>query len=198
MIKVFAPSYKTIHLQKENTMNLRSTFRNQHHTSGFESQHWFVKISLGILTAVAVCLGGTSGALAQDAKTFPGTFCQASGSSQDMYYSNSEIANRTAATQSVICPIVRDNVAQPWQWLAVRVRDRHATQDITCVAYSQNLDGTTVWSQSRSSAGEGFATLFFNVPLEQSFGTYTLLCQLPPMEANVPSYISTYAIQEQP
>jgi hypothetical protein len=177
-------------------MQFLSIFHSQQNTSQPDRRRWFGKKSLGVLTAFVLCLGGTPGAEAVDQKTFPGAQCQASGSSQDLYYGNSEIANRTAATQSAVCPIVRDNVTQPWQRLAVRVRDRHDTQNITCVAYSQDLDGSTVWSQNRSTVGEGFQTLTFNVPVESDWGTYTLLCQLPPMQNNQPSYISTYLIQE--
>jgi hypothetical protein len=178
-------------------MHLPSIFHSYQDTARPDSQRWFGKKSLGVLTALVLCLGGTSGARAQDAKTFPGALCQASGSSQGLYYSWSEIANRTASAKSAVCPIVRDNVTQPWQLLAVRVRDRHDTQNITCVAYSRDLDGTTVWSQSQSTVGEGFQTLTFNVPTESDWGTYTLVCQLPPMQdVNQPSYISTYLIQE--
>jgi hypothetical protein len=174
-----------------------SVFHGQSEAFSSKRQRWTGKQSLGILTALLLSLGGATGAEAQDAKTFPGAQCQASGSAQNLYYSFSEIANRTAATQSAVCPIVRDNITQPWQRLAVRVRDRHDTQNITCVAYSQDFDGTTVWSQSQSSAGVGFATLVFNVPVEQDFGSYSLVCQLPPMQlVNQPSYISTYFIQE--
>jgi hypothetical protein len=177
-------------------MHFLSIFHKQQNTFGSNRQRWFGKKSLGLLTAFALCLGGACSAGAQDGKTFPGALCQASGSSQSLYYSNSAIANRTAATRSAVCPIVRDNVTQPWQRLAVRVRDRHDTQNITCVAYSKNLDGTTVWSQNRNTVGEGFQTLTFNVPAESDWGAYTLLCQLPPMQNNLPSYISTYFIQE--
>ena len=121
-------------------MHFLSIFRRHQLTSRPDSQRWFGKKSLGVLTAFVLCLGGTSGAEAQDAKTFPGSLCQASGSSQNLYYSSSVLANRTASTQSAVCPIVRDNVTQPWQRLAVRVRDRHDTQNITCVAYSRDLE----------------------------------------------------------
>jgi hypothetical protein len=178
-------------------MHFLSIFHSQQRTSRPDSQRWFGKTGLGVLAAVVLCPGGTSGAEAQDAKTFPGSTCQASGSSQNLYYSSSLLANRTASTQSAVCPIVRDNVTQPWQRLAVRVRDRHDTQNVTCMAYSRDLDGTTVWSQGQSAAGEGFQTLTFNIPTESDWGTYTLVCQLPPMQdVNQPSYIATYLIQE--
>ena len=177
-------------------MYFSSIFHRRQNTARPNSQRRVGKKSLGLLTAFVLSLGGTLSAEAADQKTFPGSMCQAYGSSQSMYYSNSAIANRTAATRSVVCPIVRDNVTQPWQRLAVRVRDRHNTQNITCIAYSHNLDGTVVWSQARNTVGQGFQTLWFNVPVESNWGTYSLVCQLPPMQANVPSYLSTYLIQE--
>jgi len=177
-------------------MYFSSIFHRRQNTAQPNPQRRIGKKSLGLLAAFVLGLGGTLSAEAADQKTFPASMCQAYGSNQNLYYSHSAIANRTAATRSVVCPIVRDNVTQPWQRLAVRVRDRHDTRNITCVAYSQNLFGTVVWSQSRNTVGEGFQILSFNVPVESDWGTYSLVCQLPPMQANVPSYLSTYLIQE--
>jgi hypothetical protein len=105
--------YRKRNLRKENTVHFLSIFRSHQHTSRPDSQRWFRKKSLGVLTAFVLSLGGTSGAEAQDAKTFPGSMCQASGSSQNLYYSSSVVANRAASTQSAVCPIVRDDVTRP-------------------------------------------------------------------------------------
>lgn len=177
-------------------MYFSSIFHRAQNTFQLNFQRRVGQKSLGLLTAFVLSFSGTFSAEAADQKTFPGSMCQAYGSSQNLYYSNSAIANRTAATRSVVCPIVRDNVTQPWQRLAVLVRDRHDTRNITCVAYSHNIYGTVVWSQSRSTVGEGFQALAFNIPAESNWGTYSIVCQLPPMQANVPSYLSTYLIQE--
>ena len=145
-------------------------------------------------------LGSVSSVYAVDGKSYPGSMCQTIGSSQSLYYGGvggSLIANRTNSTRSAVCPIVRDNVTQPWQGLSVRVRDRHDSGNITCVAHSRNLDATSGWLQTQSTAGEGFQSLNFGPIGESTWGAYTLVCQLPAMQdVNQPSYISTYFIRE--
>jgi hypothetical protein len=74
-------------------MQLLSIFPGYQNTSRPDSRRWFGKKSLGVLTAFVLCLGGTSGAGAQDAKTFPGALCQASGSSQGLCAPLSEITS---------------------------------------------------------------------------------------------------------
>ena len=156
---------------------------------------------LGILTGLALTLLGVTGAEAQQVQTLPGSNCQASGSAQDLYYSGVSVANRTASTQSAICPIARQNGTQGWLAIAVFVRDRHSTQNITCVAQARDLTGAagTGWSDTQSTSGEGDQTIIFGAPGVglPPFGPYSVVCSLPPMEeANVPSYISSYVVVE--
>ena len=56
-----------------------------------------------------------------------------------------------------MCPVVRSRGTAPWTTLAVFVRDRHATLDITCVAEARDLSGVAGigWSQTQSTTGEG-------------------------------------------
>ena len=156
--------------------------------------------SIGALMALLLGLGSASSVYAVDGKSYPGSMCQTNGSSQSLTYGGvggSLIANRTNLLRSAACPIVRDNVTDPWLGLSVRVRDRHDSQNVTCVAHSRNLDATSGWQQTRSTAGEGFQTLNFTPIGEATWGAYTLLCQLPAMQdINQPSYISTYFIRE--
>ena len=92
--------------------------------------------------------------------------CQATGSAQDLYYSGTIVANRTAATNSAVCPVTRSNGTAPWLAIGVFVRDRHASQNITCVAEARDLTGVAGvgWSQSLSTSGEGDQTLMFDPP----------------------------------
>jgi hypothetical protein len=144
-------------------------------------------------------------AVASDAlaavKTFPGSSCQASGSAQDLYYSGVVVANRGDDTRSAVCPIARGNPVAGWSAIAVIVRDRHSTQDITCVAQARDINGTagTGWSETQSSSGEGNQTLVFGAPgvVVPNFGPYVVVCSIPPMEeVNQPSYISSVILAE--
>ncbi|MGH9322707.1 MAG: hypothetical protein ACRD3V_22825, partial [Vicinamibacteria bacterium] len=113
----------------------------------------------GIVVALSLLLASASSALAA-VKTFPGSSCQASGSAQNLYYSGVSVANRGNNTRSAVCPIPRGNPAAGWSAIVVVVRDRHSTQDITCVAEARDLTGTagTGWSETQSSSGEGNQT----------------------------------------
>lgn len=156
---------------------------------------------LGTLMAVGLTMVSATRAEAQVVHTYPGSSCQASASAQDLYYSGQVIANRTAATKSAVCPFVRTNGVAGWNWIQVFVRDRHSTQNVTCVAQARDLFGTpgVGWSDTRSSVGEGDQTIFFPGPgVAPPFGgPYTITCSIPPMEeANQPSYISSLRIAE--
>lgn len=164
---------------------------------------WCPKVP-GIAMALALSLGAVTIAEAQQVQTFAGSSCQASGSAQDLYYSGISgfvVANRQDTTRSAVCPIVRQNPAKAWSKIAVFVRDRHSTQDISCVAQARDTDGAagTGWSETQSTAGEGNQLLLFGAPggAVPNFGPYTVVCSLPPMEeANQPSYIASYVIVE--
>ena len=151
---------------------------------------------LGVAVVLTFLIGVAS-AEAQEVHTFPGSSCQASGSAQDLYYSGVSVANRGNSTSSVVCPIVRTNGTEPWSLIAVYVRDRHSTANITCVAQARDLSGTagTGWSETQSSAGEGDQVLVFAAPGSDppDFGRYVVVCSIPAMEeVNQPSYVALY------
>src|SRR5262245_57685868 len=103
----------------------------------------------GSVAVVLITLGVTSRAEAQQVQTFTGSSCQASGSAQDLYYSGVSVANRNGSTSSAVCPLVRANGAANWLAIAVFVRDRHDSQDITCVAEARGLSGAAGgWSET--------------------------------------------------
>jgi hypothetical protein len=155
--------------------------------------------SIGFVVAAAL-LVGASGAVAAT-QSFPGSSCQAAGSAQDLYYSGVSAANRGNNTRSAVCPLVRRNPVAPWTAIRVVVRDRHSTQNVTCVAEARDPAGNagSGWSQTRSTAGEGNQVLIFGAPgaAIPNFGPYAVTCSIPPMEeVNQPSYISSIHLVE--
>jgi len=96
----------------------------------------------------------------------------------------------------VVCPIVRDNLDQGWQRIHVFVRDRHSTRDIECIAQARETNGSPGAQLSVASSGEGFQMLTVGPIAAPQSGPYVLVCQLPAMEANLPSYISSYRVYE--
>lgn len=155
----------------------------------------------GIVAALFLVLAGVSAAEAQEIQTFPGSSCQASGSAQELYYSGVIVANRLDTQRSAVCPIVRSRGTSPWAWIGVFVRDRHSTQNVTCVAQARDVTGAagSGWSETQSTVGEGEQTLVFGPPGIglPNYGPYVVVCSLPPMEEpNQPSYISSYVVVE--
>ncbi|HEY6362294.1 MAG TPA: hypothetical protein VIX63_14370 [Vicinamibacterales bacterium] len=154
-----------------------------------------------LAVALALILVGATGAAAQDIQTFPGSSCQASGSTQDLYYSGVLVANRGNITRSAVCPLVRRNGTENWVEIVVYVRDRHSTLNITCTALARDRTGIagTGWSDTRSSAGEGDQEIVFPAPGVglPDYGPYVVTCSLPPMEeVNQPSWIASITLEE--
>ncbi len=156
--------------------------------------------SFGCVTLLLLTLAGASRAEAQEVQTFTGSSCQASGSAQDLYYSGVSVANRNGSTSSAVCPLVRSNGAAPWWAIYVFVRDRHETQEISCVAQARDLTGVagSGWSETQSTSGTGDQALVFGAPgtALPPYGPYVVTCSLPPMVDNVPSYIASIVLVE--
>ena len=154
-----------------------------------------------LIVALAVVLAGAASANAQEIQTVPGSSCQASGSAQDLSYSGVTVANRGDASASAVCPLARRNPTSGWWVVVVFARDRHSTQNITCVAQARDVNGATGsgWSETLSTSGEGEQVLTFNAPggPVPDYGPYAVVCSLPAMEeVNQPSYLSSIVIAE--
>lgn len=152
-------------------------------------------VTLGVGLAAAPC------ANAQQVHSWPGITCQATGSTQDLYYSpEGAVSNRTAETISAVCPVTRSRGVAPWTLVAVFVRDTHASQNITCIAQAKDLSGVAGvgWSETQSTSGQGDQVLTFGPPAGPvpNYGPYSIVCSLPPMVANLPSYIASYGVVE--
>jgi hypothetical protein len=157
--------------------------------------------SFGSAALLVLTLIGASSAEAQQVQTLPGSSCQASGTTQDLTYGGSLVANRNDGQSSAVCPLARNNGTQGWSAIAVFVRDRHATQNISCVAQARDLTGVagSGWSDTQSTSGEGDQVLVFGPPAAGAvppYGPYVVVCSLPPMENNLPSYIASIVLVE--
>ena len=114
------------------------------------------------------------------------------------------MANRTDGQASAICPVARRNGTQGWAAIAVFVRDRHSTQDITCIAQARDLTGASGsgWQETKSAherRGGTDARLRCAARRRRirRTGLYAIVCSIPTMEeAGVPSYIASYIVVE--
>jgi len=158
------------------------------------------RTGVGLAFALLVTWGSNAHA---DQTTYPGSACQATGSSQDLSYSSSGpiLSNGLATAESANCPIVRRNVFAGWQAIAVFVRDRNSAEEITCTVYADDPTGVAGggWQETKTTVGEGDQTLIFGAPGVDvpNFGPYSLVCRLPPEEeVNQPSWIASYSVIE--
>ena len=137
---------------------------------------------------------------AASAKTLPGSNCNDASSSQQLTYGDIVIGNRTASQRSAVCPIPRENVALPWIAVTVQVRDRSDAGDICCRLRASNALGQAGgYSAEQCTTGQGEQTLAFGQPPAGQvpvWGPLALVCSLPAMENNVPSYVASYQIVE--
>jgi hypothetical protein len=80
----------------------------------------------------------------------------------------------------VICPVQRDNPGViTGAWASVYVNNPSG-KTTTCVVFSNDVNGTTVDSQSKSTSATGFQALqFTNIDVSAAWGNYTVVCSLP-------------------
>lgn len=133
----------------------------------------------------------------------PGANCRVIGTNQNaLYYdSNGRVSNLTAQAVSVICPITRQNINDGWKNIKVVVADRHTSQNISCQAFSSQVDGAgyslTQTSVQYSPEWYQFETLTFGAPtFVRAAGTYYLTCTLPPLLNGRASMINSYSVEE--
>ena len=139
-------------------------------------------------------------AQAEDAKIFPAALCREIGSDNSITYNSAgQVYNARLQAKHVVCPITRDTVKKKWNWIKVRVRDRHYSKNVSCRAYSRNIDGAGGWSRGASSAGSatGFQTLVLSAPGGQyNWGVYHVNCTLPGKYSSYQSGMAAIQLNE--
>jgi hypothetical protein len=103
---------------------------------------------------------------------------------------------------TLLCPIVRDNITQPFLSVAAVVRDRSLDRQVSCQLFSRTpvggLLGSTTKASGTQAADAGDFTLGFTTPLAQvAGGYYYLRCSIPrQVPGQAPSGIMSYRIDE--
>jgi hypothetical protein len=173
--------------------------------TSYSSRQYARQFAYG-LAALTLLLVGASGAVAADAKVFPGTMCVQEGStSTAVYNGEGRLLNYSSSPLTVICPMVRDNTTAPWQSVAVVVADRSTAADVSCTAVSAQHDG--LWGgfnpETKKTTGADFdwwvsRTLSFGPPSqERDNGTYFVRCTIPGKQQGWdPSGVYSYRIVE--
>jgi hypothetical protein len=127
--------------------------------------------------------------------TYPGSMCRALSGSAMAIDSNAHLENPSAATETVICPVVGDPLFESAS-ADLFVTDQHFSEDVCCSARAKNT-GVSVWFSSNDcSAGTNAAsqTLSLTPPDEMGF-TFThrfYQCSVPAPYLGVRSELRTY------
>jgi len=139
-----------------------------------------------------------------DWKGYAGVNCLPQSNNSDIRRSavgHPALANASASAISVFCPVVRD-VAEGGpgrvRLVRLRVRNRGITP-LTCIFTSWSIGGGFVASASAiAPAGSGFQTLTMGPVNATTWGSYTLICQVPGRHpaTSLQSYIINYRVDE--
>jgi hypothetical protein len=161
---------------------------------------------LGIaLGASVAATGANADAAGQDWKGYSAVGCLATSDGANVRRSSagdSAISNMGTSTISVFCPVVRDVSAggpNRVSAVAVRVRNRHATQSLRCDFSVRDINGRTFAVDTASAPpGADYRVLQLGPLNASNWGSYVLICQIPGRNPadNFPSYIVNYRVDE--
>ena len=159
-------------------------------------------IFIGIVMMVTTC---AQSAFSADMKAFPATMCITKGSfvSNGLnYLTRGAVFNASSSTtQSVICPVVRDQPTAPYIFIKVVVVDNHPSLNISCEVHANSRSGDTSNKTavlSTTGASSSAKILTFAPIAEHDYGSYTIACTIPPVDplAGNASGIGSYLISE--
>ena len=137
-----------------------------------------------------------------DKKTSPGINCHhySTGTSlavEDLKYLSYALTNGSDYTNTVVCPIIRDNSSTEdgLEKVKVQIYNPTAGVEFECQVNSYGKYGVLVSSGSDSTTLEGTRTLKIDVPASEDPGYYVLTCYMPPV-GDYTSKIYAYEWQE--
>lgn len=157
------------------------------------------------LIAPFVLFSGLFGnaAFAQDAKIFAGAECVRSNSTSAANYNYYAIRNTGTSSQTVLCPIVRDDTTGSLAAASVWVKDVTSSGSVSCTLWSCDPSGTSCGTSGTLSSSGSSSTaqelVLTGLPSGVSYGSYVLYCSLPAKTSSTTapySEIDTYIIEE--
>lgn len=174
----------------------------QHHLTSVQRALTHLGIAFGASVAAT---GANADAAGQDWKGYSAVGCLAQSDGANVRRSasgDSALANMGTSTVSVFCPVVRDVSAggpNRVSAVAVRVRNRHATQALRCDFSARDINGATFAIRTASAPpGAGYMTLQLGPVNASNWGSYVLICQIPGRNPadNLVSYVVNYRVDE--
>lgn len=167
-------------------------------------------IVLSAAAAASAGLFSAAPAAASDWKGYAGVNCLSQNNTDAVRRSavgQPALANSGTSTLTVYCPVVRDVEVggdNRVKAVAVRVRNRHSTGNITCEFSSFNQDGVKIDTKTGvlppDPVDHDVEDDIRLGPLNaHNWGSYVLLCQLPGRHAtnNLQSYLINYRVDEE-
>ncbi|HEU5073808.1 MAG TPA: hypothetical protein VFU02_06540 [Polyangiaceae bacterium] len=133
-----------------------------------------------------------------DGQTIPGVGCTKIGSSGTLASWFGTIMNtHTSSALSLMCPLATPKQLTPGpEWdlyaTAVQVFDRHSSQDVSCVRYSEYVSGSSYFSEDdpANTTGSSASVKTINFGAEDPiYNHHYLTCSLPPEQNGSRSHL---------
>jgi hypothetical protein len=162
-----------------------------------------------------------------DSKILPATMCQVWGPFEEnlsaatvadirnsiRYTENGRVENwHPTYAIGVVCPLVRDNIDKPLDWLTVTFRDNYPGTGtngrgiLRCWLLANNREGTSQvasdYEDSEGANGDSpdndgvFDFEHMTLDAAVTDGSFTLTCTIPPMSHGAKSFIGSIRYQE--
>jgi len=118
-----------------------------------------------------------------DDSSAPGTACSPSSEASTAPVSHlptGGLTNNHTSSVGVVCPVQRDSPnTVTGAWVAVFITNP-AGKTTACSVYSNNVNGTVIDVESKSTSSSGFQAFHFtNINSSAAWGNYTVSCSLP-------------------
>jgi hypothetical protein len=119
---------------------------------------------------------------ADDSST-PGTACSPSSESSTSpltHLPTGGLVNNHTSSLGIVCPVQRDSPnTTTGAWVAVFITNPSG-KTTTCNVYSNNVNGSVIDAESKSTSTSGFQAFHFtNINSSAAWGNYTVACSLP-------------------
>lgn len=154
------------------------------------------------ITTMALALGVSVTAVAEDGKIYAAAECVDVSSGSDVRYYGGRAYNNGTATRTIECPIVKDSIGSTQIHDAhFYVKDLHFTSNVSCSLWTQaaTTSGAWGWYTSRSSSGTNTnpqQLLYPAQPIYANHGYGVFRCSVPGRYSGQASWLVSYRADE--
>ena len=119
---------------------------------------------------------------AADEKTVAAPFCtyQYPNYRLTTNYSDYFVQSIDTYTNTIVCPLTRDNMTAKPHWFKAYVRNDNGNDPVTCRGYNKSNSNYAYWFNSASTSSTGNQTLTIDMSAvgDYDYGSFTVECDL--------------------